>query len=182
METQRQVESFASFLFLIIITFCFSEWYLREPEPHHPDCRMGWHRVKRPGSRHLSADTDHDGGRLTLLCSHRSNSCEPHPYSVGQSDTDSSHGHPQRLHRRRELVPVRFRSGVSRIIVQRSWLTGWPLHLPLSNPSHHARPPDRHRQPFNTFPTMSVRKLLSCGTVDRSCSLLKSDTGSPPPL
>ena len=75
---------------------------------------------------------------------------------------------------------VRFGSGVSRIIIQRTWLTGWPVHLPLQNPSHHARPADRHRQSIITFPTISAFKLLSCRTGDCSCSLPSSDTESPP--
>ena len=66
----------------------------RESDTYHPDCRMGRPRLKQHGARYIPADTYHDGGRLALLCAHRSNGCEPHPYSVGQSDTDSSHSYP----------------------------------------------------------------------------------------
>ncbi len=106
---------------------------------------MDRNRFKRLGVGHIPADTDHDGGRVTLLCSHRSNGRESHPYSLGQSDTDPSHGYPQRLHGGGELMLVRFWSGVSRIIIQRTRLAGWPVQLPLPDPSHHARPADRHR-------------------------------------
>ena len=117
----------------------------RESDTHHPDRRMGGPRLKRHGVRHISADTDYDGGRLALLYPDRSNDCEPHPYSVGQSDTNSSYGHPQWLRKRGGLVLVRFRSSISRVVFQRTRLTGWSLHLPLPDPSHHAGSTHRYR-------------------------------------
>ncbi len=76
---------------------------------------------------------------------------------------------------------VRFGSGISRVIFQRTWIAGRSVHLPLPNPSHHARPADRHRQSINTFPAISACILLSCRTGDGSCNLPMSDTdGSPP--